>query len=210
MAAALIVIAAFMDSLDGRIARLLNVTSEFGAQLDSLADLVSFGVAPAITIYLWNLHTIEFQGVGWAIVLFYVVCSALRLARFNVQSDDDHEAHKMKTFFTGVPIPAAGILVLTPMITSFELLNSYKFSHLQISLVLIIVGFLMISRLPTFSAKQLNIKTHYVRILIVSIVLVFAGIMLEPWIVLPFLAAIYFLSIPCSLMYYYLVYLKNK
>ena len=201
MAAGLIIIAAFMDGIDGRLARLLNSTSSFGAHLDSLADIVSFGVAPAVVVYLWSLHEIPYKGVGWAAVLFYITCSALRLARFNVQSENK-KSPSAQNYFTGVPMPSAAILSMLPMMFTFELIN-FHFSPWIILCNLLIISFLMVSTIPTFSFKKVDIEREYVMLLFVGMALLISSIILEPWLILPFVGAAYLISIPVSVYSYY-------
>ncbi|AIF80662.1 CDP-diacylglycerol--serine O-phosphatidyltransferase [endosymbiont of Acanthamoeba sp. UWC8] len=208
IAAGLIIVAAFMDGLDGKIARLLNSTSPFGAQLDSLADIVSFGVAPSIVIYTWSLHEIPYKGVGWAVVLFYITCSALRLARFNVQATDKLGAITAQYYFSGIPMPAAAALALTPMISSFELLD-IKFSPWIIAAYMFVIGILMVSSVPTFSFKKININRKYVTLMLVSVGLLIASMVLEPWITLPIVGLTYLLLIPLSTFHYYKYFKKN-
>jgi len=204
--AALIIIAAFMDGIDGSLARILNATSIFGAQLDSLADVISFGVAPAVVLYLWSLHDIPYKGIGWAIVLFYIACSAIRLARFNSTLDSAEEQEKLKDYSTGVPITTSAVVALLPMILSFELLPGIKASNKMlpwfIAVYLIVIGLLMISRTPTFSFKRLHIRREHVSFMLLVVALIMAGIILEPWIVLPILISIYLLTIPISIYSY--------
>ncbi len=119
LAVALIIAAAVVDGLDGRSARLLNITSRLGAELDSLADFVNFGVAPAIVVYLWTLN--QLRGIGWAIAILFATCCALRLARFNSELEDPAKPRWMAYFFTGIPAPAAAGLLLMPMMASFVL-----------------------------------------------------------------------------------------
>ncbi len=209
VAAGLIIVAAFMDGLDGKIARLLNSSSSFGAHLDSLADIVSFGVAPAVVIYIWSLNEIPFRGVGWAVVLFYVTCSALRLARFNVQNTDKVGAIAAQYYFTGIPMPAAAAIALTPMISNFELLN-IKFSPWFIAAYMFLIGILMVSSVPTFSFKRINIKKKYITVILVSAALLIASIVLEPWITLPFVGLTYLLLIPFSIAHYYRYFKKGR
>ena len=116
-AVTLLVASAVIDGMDGRIARLLNSTSTFGAHLDSLSDFVCFGVSPAIVLYMWKLYTL--RGIGWAMVLFFAVCCVLRLARFNTNLDDELVEPWQKKFFTGVPAPAGAMLALMPLVASF-------------------------------------------------------------------------------------------
>lgn len=202
IAAALIIIAGFMDGVDGRLARLLNSSTRFGAQLDSLADMVSFGVAPALVIYLWSLHEIPYRGVGWMVVLFYVICSVLRLARFNVQSEDKEAAYRAQYFFTGIPIPCGAGLLLLPMISTFEWLVDFRFSPYFIAVYAVIIGGLMISRIPTLSFKKVNINKNYLSLFFVLMAALIACMILEPWIVLPILELIYIMLIPYSMYLY--------
>ena len=145
-----IIVAGIFDGLDGRIARLLKTTSSFGAELDSLSDFVSFGVAPAAVLYLWTMSSLH--GLGWAIVLFYAVCCALRLARFNIESGNARPAYAA-AFFTGVPAPAGAGLVMVPMFLSFEW-GDWLFRSPYLNAVTVAgVAVLMISKVPTFSLK---------------------------------------------------------
>lgn len=202
IAAGLIIIAGFMDGVDGRLARLLNSSSRFGAQLDSLADMVSFGVAPALVIYLWSLHHIPYRGIGWAIVLFYLICSVLRLARFNVQSEDKESALRAQYFFSGIPIPCGAGLLLLPMISTFELMPNFKFSPVFIAFYTVAIGILMISKIPTLAFKKINISKNYLSLLFVIMAALMACMILEPWIILPFLELIYIALIPYSIYLY--------
>lgn len=200
----LLVIAAFLDGMDGRIARYLQVTSDFGAQLDSLADFMNFGVAPAITIYLWTLNSIETRGVGWVFVLVFVVCCAIRLARFNAMlvSEEDKQPWR-EYFFVGIPAPVGGIMSLLPMVISLEwpelaISNSPKL----VGCYMVLVAFAMASRIPTFSIKKLAISHDKVAFLLAIIALVVAALLIKPWATISVLAVCYILSIPCSIRKY--------
>jgi len=199
MAASLIFIAGFLDGLDGRIARLLNATSGFGAQLDSLADLVSFAVAPAVVMYLWGLHYIPYKGVGWSIVLFFVACSAIRLARFNSTLSNPEEKKRLNHFFTGMPMPAAAACCLLPMISSFSIFEYYMISPWLVALYMCFISFMMISTIPTFSFKQIYIKQEFITLMLMAATLVFGLLLLAPWVVLPITIALYLLTIPVSI-----------
>ena len=156
MAVYAIVAAAVLDGLDGRIARALKGTSRFGAELDSLADFIDFGVAPAVLLYFWSLH--EIKSYGWFAVLVYVVACALRLARFNVALDEPDKPQWKNDFFTGMPSPAAAIAVMLPIYLNYSVLQiplSGTFVPLEIIYVLII-AFLMVSSLPHYSGKKLG------------------------------------------------------
>lgn len=208
IATLLILTAALMDAIDGRIARLLKCESDFGAQLDSLADMISFGVAPAIITYLWSLHKIPHIGVGWSIVLFYITCGAVRLARFNCDLTDAESAARAKLFFKGIPIPAAAFLSQLPMITTFELLD-IQYSPYHIACYMVFLGLLMISHIPTYAAKKFVIAERYIMLIQVLSCIVVMAIVLEPWRTLPILGVIYFLMMPCSIFQYHQLYSKK-
>ena len=208
IATALILVAAIMDAIDGRIARLLKFESEFGAQLDSLADMISFGVAPAIIAYLWSLHNIPYLGVGWSVVLFFITCGALRLARFNSDLTNAEAAARSKLFFKGIPIPAAACLSLMPMITTFEIVHT-QYSPWFIACYMVLLGLLMVSRVPTYAAKQFVIAERYIMFIQILSCLIVMAIILEPWRTLPLIGVIYFLMIPCSIVQYHKRYSKK-
>ncbi len=146
-----ILAAAILDGLDGRVARLLKSTSNFGAQLDSLADFVNFGVAPALLLYIWALK--EIGPIGWMACLVYAICAALRLARFNVALEGEPQPDWQKDYFIGVPSPAGAIVVLFPLSLARSGIAIYEFPFV-IAAFTILVGLLMVSRLPTYSGKR--------------------------------------------------------
>ncbi len=159
MAVIAILIAAILDAMDGRLARMLGSASRFGAELDSLSDMINFGVTPAVVLYISSLH--QWRGFGWAIVLFYVICSGLRLARFNTALDTPQPDWARK-FFTGVPIPAGAFLALMGMMLELAtdvLLINWPVVH---ACLLIISGLLLITRLPTFSLKGTKVPQRMV------------------------------------------------
>ncbi len=178
MAVFLIVLAAALDGMDGRLARLLKSESEIGAELDSLADFVNFGVAPGLIMYLWALH--EAQGAGWIVVLIYAVCCVLRLARFNVGNRS--EAGKAEAvFFRGVPSPAGALLVMLPLYIhqlspGFDPLPSAVVSAWMIG-----VGLLMIARMPTPSLKSAKVYIENVKFVVVAFVGLIAALLTYPW-----------------------------
>jgi CDP-diacylglycerol--serine O-phosphatidyltransferase len=188
-----IIVAGIFDGLDGRVARLLHSTSSFGAQLDSLSDFISFGVAPAIVLYVWTMAQIS--TIGWVIVLFYAVCCALRLARFNTQLDAELPPYATN-FFTGVPAPAAAGLVLVPMFISFEYGPAIFRSPWLNAVVIAGVAALMVSRIPTFSLKKYRIHHDYVVPLLLAIGVVAAFLTTAPWPTLAVVGLAYLLSIP--------------
>jgi CDP-diacylglycerol---serine O-phosphatidyltransferase len=197
MAVTMIIVAGILDGLDGRMARLLNVTSKFGAELDSLADFVSFGVAPAMIIYLWTMD--QFGGVGWALTLAYAACCALRLARFNTALGDPNPPSWSRYYFTGVPAPAGAGLVLLPMMLTFEVGPGYFDRPSVNAAALVLVAFLMVSRLPTFSFKQVKIGQNFMLPALLLAGLLTAALVSAPWTTFVCVGAVYLASIPVSI-----------
>lgn len=191
-----ILLAAILDGLDGRVARLLHGTSKFGAELDSLSDFVCFGVAPALILYFWVMNL--GGGFGWAAVMLYTVCCGLRLARFNTMMGQDDLPPYAYNFFTGVPAPAAAGLVLMPLILSFEMGNGIVGRIPVVSLFLMGVSFLMVSKVPTFSAKKMRIPNSYVLPVLLLVGLLAAFMVTEPWLTLAGVDALYLGLIPVA------------
>jgi CDP-diacylglycerol--serine O-phosphatidyltransferase len=189
-----IIVAGVLDGLDGRVARLLKVTSRFGAELDSLSDFVSFGVAPAVVMYLWTMSALH--SVGWAIVLFYAVCCALRLARFNTQLSA--EPAPQPGYFTGVPAPGGAGIVLMPMYASFEWGDWIVRSPYLGAVWIAGIAFLMVSRIPTLSLKKIRIPHHYVMPTLLGIGLLAAFLTTAPWPTLLLVGMLYLGSIPLT------------
>lgn len=157
MAVAALVFAAFLDGIDGHVARLLKASTRFGAELDSLADFVNFGVAPAIILFAWSLE--DLRSLGWIAVLVFAVCSALRLARFNVSLNQTDQPVWKKSFFVGVPAPAGAIIVLLPIYAQDLGIHWPSLTPLVL-LYTIAVALLMVSNVPTFSIKMLGQRIH--------------------------------------------------
>jgi len=194
-----IIIAAVLDGIDGRIARLLKGTSNFGAELDSLSDFVSFGCAPAMLLYIWTMN--DLHGIGWAIALLFAVCCALRLARFNTQIGADLPPYA-HNFFTGVPAPAAAGLVMLPMFLNFETgLDFFRSPYLN-GAALLAVAALMVSRVPTFAFKTFRFPREWVLPTLLLIGAMAAFLTTEPWITLLIVGALYLASIPVSIRAY--------
>ncbi|NVK35469.1 MAG: phosphatidylcholine/phosphatidylserine synthase [Rhodobacteraceae bacterium] len=192
-----VLLAAVLDALDGRVARLLKGTSKFGAELDSLADFVNFGVTPALILYIWILK--ETGSLGWVAALVFAISAALRLARFNVALDDPNKPAWAANFFTGVPAPAGALLVLMPLYWEFlGFLPHWSELAVPISFFVIGVAFLLISTLPTFSGKKVGtrIRRDLVLPLFVIAVLIVALTVSYPFPMLAFATAVYLLSIP--------------
>ena len=184
LALAAIVFAAFLDGIDGRLARFLKGTSRFGAELDSLADFVNFGVAPALILYFWGLHALK--SAGWIAALVFAICAALRLARFNVMVDDPDKPAWASNFFVGVPAPAGAITVLLPIyVALLGLPRSEVLNWLTLVYTLAIAS-LMVSRLPVFSGKRVGTRVppEMVGPAIVVAVLFIALLIAYPWIIL--------------------------
>lgn len=197
IAVILIIIAGVLDLADGRLARFLNATSNFGAYLDSLADFINFGVAPAIVIYLWKLGGIVTKGIGWALVLFFAVCMAIRLARFNSDLDDDKEGWS-EMFFKGVPAPIGAYLALMPMMVSFRFEIDFSQYLPFLSIYIVIIALLLVSTVPTFSTKKIVISREYLSLFFSVFALILTVLIIEPWLVLPILGVVYLIIIPFS------------
>lgn len=198
-AVSLILIAAILDGLDGRIARFLRADSQFGAELDSLSDFISFGVAPAVVIYLYSLHLLK--GTGWALALFFSTCMALRLARFNTNIDVI-KPEWAKGFSVGAPAPAGAFLALSPLMMSFAIEESLRSFPLIFAFSILISGLLMISRIPTYVLKNTKIPHHLVRLILMMVAIFIAALFSVPWWTLSIGALLYLLSIPISLISY--------
>ncbi|HEY4456891.1 MAG TPA: CDP-diacylglycerol--serine O-phosphatidyltransferase [Pseudonocardiaceae bacterium] len=200
LAIAAIAVAAVLDGLDGRIARLLDATSKMGAELDSLSDSVAFGVSPALALYIWKLHT---QPFGWVIALIFAVCMILRLARFNTLLDDTEQPPYAKEFFTGVPAPAGGLLVMLPIAITAEWGEGWWSSLAVVSLWSVAIAVLLISRIPTMSLKTIRVPARAVAPLLGLVALLAAAIIIYPLGALVFAMVVYLLHIPFSVRRYY-------
>ncbi len=200
-----ILFAGLMDALDGRIARLINGTSKIGKELDSLGDVISFGVAPAFIMYFWSLQYLD--KLGWFVCLIYVICVALRLARFNVNSEE--EPSWKDNFFEGVPAPAGGIIVLMPLIISFSGFGEIFFKinyELMVPIFFIAVSIFLISTVPTFSFKRIVIPRSMTKFVLFGMVLFFGALLVYTFKILAISTLLYLCLIPIS----YLQYKKIK
>ena len=202
-----IILAAVIDGLDGRIARLIKGTSKVGKELDSLTDMISFGVAPAFIMYFWKLNTLG--RFGWLVCLIYVICVALRLARFNVNSGQ--EPSWRDNFFEGVPSPAGGILVLTPLIFS---MTNFEFISINYDIVVpiffIVTSLLLISKFPSYSFKKIVIQRKTTIFLLFGIVLFFGLLLIYPFNVIAISAIIYLAMLPISFFHYQKLKKQNE
>lgn len=200
LAVVAIIIAAVLDSLDGRLARRMGATTKFGAELDSLSDFLCFGVAPALLVYLWTLH--NGGSFGWVLSLLFAVCAALRLARFNTRLGMSDLPPWAGNFFTGVPAPAGAGAALLPMMIYFQWGNSFAREPIVNGCVLLLVGGLMISRIPTFSFKQMKVPHRWVLPGLMLAGLLFAFGATSPWGTLTAVVAVYLATIPFALLKY--------
>lgn len=204
----LIVLAALIDGIDGRIARLLKVSTNFGAYLDSLADFVNFGVAPGLIMYLWQLHTVPFPRLGWSISLFFIVCTAVRLARFNANLDVDDKPEWQYRFFVGVPSPAGGLLCLFPLVYFVQF--DFVPNLFLCALAPLLSGSLMVSKLPTYSFKRLNIKRKYLSLALMMFATFIILCFIEPWLVLITVGVTYLTLLPMGYINFNKKYKKTR
>ncbi len=208
-AALMILFAAALDGVDGTVARLLKASSDFGAQLDSLSDFISFGVAPSIILYLWHLNTAG--SFGWVASLFLCIAMALRLARFNAEKTPHVEPTEItarKAYFQGVPAPAGAILALLPLYLNLQI-DDIISDYVPNFLIVIWVGFisaLVLSRIPTFSLKRLKLRQRYFVPTLGGVALFMAGLVSEPWLTVIIFSLIYLTVIPYSYTRYKKLY----
>lgn len=189
-----LILSAILDALDGRIARVLKAESEFGAQMDSLSDFVSFGVAPAFVMYFWSLQTAG--GLGWGVALFFIICCCLRLARFN--SMIGKLPPYAYNYFTGVPAPAGALLSILPIVLSFSFGTEFLANPFVTGPWLILMAILMVSPIPTYSFKRLKVPQRWVVPVLIAVGVLMAGLAGYPWKTLSLSALFYFALIPFS------------
>ncbi len=200
-----VVIAGVLDAMDGRIARLLKGESRFGAELDSLSDVIVFGATPALIIYSWAikpLQNIDPPRFGWTICLFFVLCAALRLARFNARIDNDDQPHKSAGFNTGVPSPAGAGLALLPLTIWLETKADWAMDWRLVGPWLLLCAVLMVSNIATFSWSSLKIRPAWRFIALAVVGLIAAMLIAEPWIALIVISILYAGLIPLSMLSY--------
>ena len=199
MAVVAIGFAAILDTLDGRVARLVRGASKVGKELDSLTDVISFGVAPGFIMYFWTLDTIG--KFGWMFVLIYAVCCALRLARFNLTVIEENETWKVN-FFEGVPSPAAAGLVLSPLILNLSGLIQFENNALLSSVTILTTSILMVSKIPTYSLKRILIPRHLTVFLLLGIGIYVSLLIFYTFETLFFSGLIYIMLIPISFFHF--------
>ena len=202
-----VIVAGIIDGLDGRIARLIQGTSKVGKELDSLTDVISFGVAPAFIMYFWSMS--EIGRLGWLISLIYVVCVALRLARFNVNSEA--KPSWRDNFFEGIPSPAGGILVLMPLIYSFSEIQFFKPNYqIVVPALFILIAILLISKVPTYSLKKIVVPRSTTIFLLFVVVLFFGLLLIYTFNTLIISGILYLIIIPVSSVHFLLIKKNNK
>jgi CDP-diacylglycerol--serine O-phosphatidyltransferase len=207
LAVTLILLAAILDALDGRIARLIKGTSEFGKELDSLTDFVSFGIAPVFILYFWELK--NYGKFGWAITLIYSVCCVLRLARFNLTKIEETQEWK-NNFFEGVPSPAGGLLILMPLIYELTDLNLIIDIKNLTPYLTILIAILLVSKIPTLALKKITISPKATVFLLLGIGVVFIALLFYTLEMLLIFGIVYLTSIPVSIISYRSQTKKNK
>ena len=193
----LVIFASFLDNIDGKIARLLKSNSNFGIELDSLSDLISFGVTPAIIVYLWS-ESMSIDGM-WAMVIFYAICSTSRLAKFNVSSHETQSSTKKIKYFSGISTPAAAGLTLLPLMFNFRFGVDFFINIYFIKFYLIIPSILMISNVPTFSLKGIKFEKKLLPLIIILLASFLSLLLTDFWLAMIILITTYYLSIPLAI-----------
>jgi len=209
LSVAFVVAACILDGVDGRLARMLNASSDIGEQLDSLADCVNFGIVPPVIVYLWQGHNLDIKGLSWGVTLLFAACMMLRLARFNVALETDNKNSPLvKYFFTGVPAPmGAGLLVL-PMILLFEfgadypILETYLANPLYITIYVGIVALMLVSTIPTIKVNKIKVSKDHINLFLASTSIIVIGLIVKPWLVLTIVGVLYICFMPIAVFLY--------
>ena len=207
LAVIFLILAAILDALDGRIARLIKGTSEFGKELDSLTDFVSFGIAPAFIMYFWNLN--NYGKIGWAVTLIYSVCCVLRLARFNLTSYNKEESWK-QNYFEGVPSPIGAILILLPLIVDLSEINFSLNYNFFVPIYISLIALLLISKIPTYSFKKISVSPKTTVFILLGIGTIFVSLLYYTFETLLIFSLLYLTSIPISFFMFQKQSKKNK
>ncbi len=210
-ATAFVIIAAFMDAVDGRLARFLNSTSDFGAQLDSLADFANFGVVPGFIVYLWINSFADIKGFDWALVLLFAMCNAIRLARFNVDATKESVNPILeKYFFKGIPAPCGASMAMLPMVLTYEFGEGFYTDPTLVIAYVIILALLMASKIPTISIKKIPVRNEYVYLTLLILGIIVIGLLVEPWFTLAIVGSTYGLSIPITIFWFFKLKFSEK
>ena len=196
LAVCFILFACFLDGIDGRVARFLNASSDFGLQMDSLADLVNFGIAPGFVVYCWKMNELGFCIAPWAVVLMLACCMAIRLARFNVATQiEDKENPLVKYFFTGMPAPAVAGMVLLPMILTFQFGTGFFSSPIFVVCNTLIMALFAGSTIPTPCFKKVKISEKYKHLVLICFSLLLVILVIKPWLALSLIGLLYIITI---------------
>lgn len=195
-----VILAGMLDGIDGRIARMLKAQSRFGAELDSLADSISFGVAPALILFLWSLQ--EAPRLGWFAALAFAICCVLRLARFNARIDMVDEPRKAAGFLTGIPAPVGAGLAFLPLYLWIVSGSEIFREPILVGVWLVVVAFLLISALPTLAWSKLRPRRSLRLTVILLVALLVAGLVNEPWLTLVVICLVYLALIPVGIVSY--------
>ncbi len=210
-ATSFVLLAGFLDGIDGRIARFLNSVSDFGAQLDSLADFVNFGVTPGFVIFLWVNGFSDIRGLDWALVLFFAVCAAIRLARFNVDLNKTIKNPTLeKYFFKGIPAPCGAAMAMLPMVLYYEFGDGFYSNPYVVITYVSSLAVLMASTVPTISIKKIPVRNEHAAITLIILALIVIGLVIQPWFTLAIIGTIYGLSIPITILIFVKIELSSK
>ncbi len=211
IATAFVIISAFLDAVDGRLARFLNSTSDFGAQLDSLADFINFGVAPGFLLYNWLNSYSDIKIFDWALVLLFAICGAIRLARFNTDlASDGSNTVLEKYFFKGIPAPCGASLAVFPLVLTFEFGSNFYTRPDFIMIYSYIIAILMASRVPTISIKKIPVRNEFVYATLILLGVIVIGFMMRPWFTLAVIGSVYILTMPVTILLYLKIRIKEN
>lgn len=211
IAVSLLLFAGFLDGIDGRLARFLNASSDFGAELDSLADFVSFGVVPGFIVYMWINSNYDVVGYDWAMVLFFAICMALRLARFNVMLNKAPKNPTLaKYFFKGIPAPCGAALAMLPLVLYFEFGEGFYTNPVVVLSYCFGLAVLVASTIPTISIKRIPVRNEFVYLTLAILGLIIIGLIIKPWMTLAIIGITYVSSIPITTFFYLKIKHTNK
>ena len=207
----LLLVAGFMDGIDGRLARFLNTSSEFGAQLDSLIDFVNFGVVPGFVVYFWVNTYQDVKGFDWAMVLFFAICMVIRLARFNVDLNSKTINPILeKYFFKGIPAPVGAALALLPLVLYFEFGEGFYTNPLFVITYVSVLAVFLASRVPTISIKKIPIRNEFAYVTLMILASIIIGLIVKPWLTLAIIGITYAFSIPITIFYYIKIEIADR
>jgi CDP-diacylglycerol--serine O-phosphatidyltransferase len=205
-----IVVACFLDGIDGRVARMLNASSDFGAQMDSLADFYNFGIAPGLVIYFWKMKDFPIKGVAWVATLLLAICMAIRLARFNVGLTKNQSSPLVKYFFEGIPAPAVAGMILLPAIMSIEFGEGFYSTPMYVVTNVFVLALLAVSTIPTPAITKIPIKQSYRNMVLVILAIFVIGMLTKPWLALSIMGVWYVFVILIGILAYYRIERKLK